>query len=339
MYKYFLKPLFFLFDPERVHHLVFNLIKFIHLIPGIGNIIRLFYVIDHYKLKRKVFGVNFKNPIGLAAGFDKDAKLFKELSNFGFGFIEIGTVTPKMQNGNPKKRLFRLTEDEALINRMGFNNQGVDQIVNRLKKNKSIIVGGNIGKNKNTPNHKALDDYLFCFEHLYEYVDYFVINVSSPNTPGLRDLQSKKPLTKLLNSLQESNNKKPKRRPILLKIAPDLNKNELIDIIEIIKKTKIDGVVASNTSLARDGLISKNKIEAGGLSGKPLSKKSTDIIRFLSQRSNKSFPIIGVGGVHSPEDVIEKIKAGADLIQLYTGFIYEGPGIAKKINQSLINHF
>ena len=339
MYKYFLKPLFFLFDPERVHHLVFNLIKFVHLIPGIGNIIRLFYVIDHYKLKRKVFGVNFKNPIGLAAGFDKDAKLFKELSNFGFGFIEIGTVTPKMQNGNPKKRLFRLTEDEALINRMGFNNQGVDQIVNRLKKNKSIIVGGNIGKNKNTPNHKALDDYLFCFEHLYEYVDYFVINVSSPNTPGLRDLQSKKPLTKLLNSLQESNNKKPKRKPILLKIAPDLNKNELIDIIEIIKTTKIDGVVASNTTLARDGLISKNKIEAGGLSGKPLSKKSTDIIRFLSQRSNKSFPIIGVGGVHSPEDVIEKIKAGADLIQLYTGFIYEGPGIAKKINKSLINHF
>tara|TARA_B100001564_G_scaffold131347_1_gene109993 strand:+ start:437 stop:1456 length:1020 start_codon:yes stop_codon:yes gene_type:complete len=339
MYKYFLKPLFFLFDPEKVHHLVFNLIKFVHLIPGIGNIIRLCYVIDHHKLERNVFGLNFKNPVGLAAGFDKDAKLFNELSNFGFGFIEIGTVTPKMQNGNPKKRLFRLTEDEALINRMGFNNQGVHQIVNRLKKNKSIIVGGNIGKNKNTPNHKALDDYLFCFEHLYEYVDYFVINVSSPNTPGLRDLQSKKPLTKLLNSLQELNDKKSKRRPILLKIAPDLNKKELLDIIEIIKITKIDGVVASNTTLDRDGLVSKNKIEAGGLSGKPLSKKSTDIISFLSQRSNKSFPIIGVGGIHSPQDVIEKIKAGADLIQLYTGFIYEGPGIAKKINQSLINHF
>ena len=338
MYKYFLKPLFFLFDPEKVHHLVFNLIKFVHLIPGIGNIIRLCYVIDHHKLERKVFGLNFKNPVGLAAGFDKDAKLFNELSNFGFGFIEIGTVTPKMQNGNPKKRLFRLTEDEALINRMGFNNQGVHQIVNRLKKNKSIIVGGNIGKNKNTPNHKALDDYLFCFEHLYEYVDYFVINVSSPNTPGLRDLQSKKPLTKLLNSLQELNNKKSKRRPILLKIAPDLNKKELLDIIEIIKITKIDGVVASNTTLDREGLVSKNKIEAGGLSGKPLSKKSTDIISFLSQRSNKSFPIIGVGGIHSPQDVIEKIKAGADLIQLYTGFIYEGPGIAKKINQSLISH-
>jgi len=338
MYKYFLKPLFFLFDPEKVHHLVFNLIKFVHLIPGIGNIIRLCYVIDHHKLERNVFGLNFKNPVGLAAGFDKDAKLFNELSNFGFGFIEIGTVTPKMQNGNPKKRLFRLTEDEALINRMGFNNQGVHQIVNRLKKNKSIIVGGNIGKNKNTPNHKALDDYLFCFEHLYEYVDYFVINVSSPNTPGLRDLQSKKPLTKLLNSLQELNNKKSKRRPILLKIAPDLNKKELLDIIEIIKITKIDGVVASNTTLDREGLVSKNKIEAGGLSGKPLSKKSTDIISFLSQRSNKSFPIIGVGGIHSPQDVIEKIKAGADLIQLYTGFIYEGPGIAKKINQSLISH-
>ena len=338
MYKYFLKPLFFLFDPERVHNVVFNLIKFIHLVPGVGNSIRWYYVNNHPKLQRKVFGINFKNPIGLAAGFDKDAKLFNELSNFGFGFIEIGTVTPEKQNGNPKKRLFRLVEDEALINRMGFNNEGVEEIVKRLKKNKSIIIGGNIGKNKNTPNDKAFYDYSFCFERLYEYVDYFVVNVSSPNTINLRDLQSKKPLTRILSSLQKLNNKKPKRKPILLKIAPDLNKKELSDIVEIIKKTKIDGVVASNTTLNRNGIVSKNRNEKGGLSGRPLSKKSTDIISFLSQKSNKSFPIIGVGGVHSPQDAIEKLEAGADLIQLYTGFIYEGPGIAKKINQSLINY-
>ena len=337
MYKYILRPFFFLFDPEIVHHLVFNLIKLLNYIPGVGWITSLLYDIKHPKLERDIFGIKFKNPVGLAAGFDKDAKLFKELSNFGFGFIEIGTVTPKQQKGNSKKRLFRLTEDNALINRMGFNNDGVDKVIKRLKKNKSVIIGGNIGKNKITLNNKAVEDYSFCFENMYDYVDYFVVNVSSPNTPNLRELQAKKPLTSLLNSLQVLNKKKPKRKPILIKIDPDLNKNQLLDIIDIVKITNIDGVVASNTSIGRDGLISSNRIEAGGLSGKPLSKKSTEVISFLSKKSNKSFPIIGVGGIHSPEDAIEKLDAGADLIQLYTGFIYEGPGIVKKINRSLID--
>ena len=337
MYKYILRPFFFLFDPEIVHHLVFNLIKLLNYIPGVGWITSLLYDIKHPKLERDIFGIKFKNPVGLAAGFDKDAKLFKELSNFGFGFIEIGTVTPKQQKGNSKKRLFRLTEDNALINRMGFNNDGVDKVIKRLKKNKSVIIGGNIGKNKITLNNKAVEDYSFCFENMYDYVDYFVVNVSSPNTPNLRELQAKKPLTSLLNSLQVLNKKKPKRKPILIKIDPDLNKNQLLDIIDIVKITNIDGVVASNTSIGRDGLISSNRIEAGGLSGKPLSKKSTEVISFLSKKSNKSFPIIGVGGIHSPEDAIEKLEAGADLVQLYTGFIYEGPGIVKKINRSLID--
>ena len=337
MYKYILRPFFFLFDPEIVHHLVFNLIKLLNYIPGVGWITSLLYDIKHPKLERDIFGIKFKNPVGLAAGFDKDAKLFKELSNFGFGFIEIGTVTPKKQKGNSKKRLFRLTEDNALINRMGFNNDGVDKVIKRLKKNKSVIIGGNIGKNKITLNNKAVEDYSFCFENMYDYVDYFVVNVSSPNTPNLRELQAKKPLTSLLNSLQVLNKKKPKRKPILLKIDPDLNKNQLLDIIDIVKITNIDGVVASNTSIGRDGLISSNRIEAGGLSGKPLSKKSTEVISFLSKKSNKSFPIIGVGGIHSPEDAIEKLEAGADLVQLYTGFIYEGPGIVKKINRSLMD--
>tara|TARA_B100001250_G_C19680710_1_gene735716 strand:- start:6 stop:1028 length:1023 start_codon:yes stop_codon:yes gene_type:complete len=336
MYKNLIKPILFLFDPEKVHHLVFNLIKLIHLVPGISFIIRGFYDFSHPKLTREIFGLSFRNPIGLAAGFDKDAKLYNQLNNFGFGFIEIGTVTPKAQLGNPKKRLFRLSEDHGLINRMGFNNDGVEKIIHRLKTNKNVIIGGNIGKNKDTPNDKAVKDYIFCFEGLFNYVDYFVVNVSSPNTPNLRALQSKKPLTFILNSLQRLNNQKPKRKPILIKISPDLNKNELIDIIQIVKETNIDGVIATNITLDRSGLKSSKKDQTGGLSGVPLRNKSTEIIKFLSEKSNKDFPIIGVGGVHSYEDAIEKFNAGADLIQLYTGFVYEGPGIVKKINKSLI---
>ena len=336
MYKNLIKPILFLFDPEKVHHLVFNLIKLIHLVPGVSFIIRGFYDFSHPKLTREIFGLSFRNPIGLAAGFDKDAKLYNQLNNFGFGFIEIGTVTPKAQLGNPKKRLFRLSEDHGLINRMGFNNDGVEKIIHRLKTNKNVIIGGNIGKNKDTPNDKAVKDYIFCFEGLFNYVDYFVVNVSSPNTPNLRALQSKKPLTFILNSLQRLNNQKPKRKPILIKISPDLNKNELIDIIQIVKETNIDGVIATNTTLDRSGLKSSKKDQTGGLSGVPLRNKSTEIIKFLSEKSNKDFPIIGVGGVHSYEDAIEKFNAGADLIQLYTGFVYEGPGIVKKINKSLI---
>ena len=336
MYKNVLKPILFLFDPELVHHFVFKMIKLIHFIPGVGKTIRWYYRVDDPSLNRKVFGLNFSNPIGLAAGFDKDAKLYKELSNFGFGFIEIGTVTPERQLGNPKKRLYRLTEDNALINRMGFNNEGVNSVVHRLKKNKNVLIGGNIGKNKKTTNENAIDDYKYCFEILFEHVDYFVVNVSSPNTPNLRALQAKKPLTDILNGLQAINNQKDKRKPILLKIAPDLNENQLIDIIDIIKVTNIDGVIASNTTLERKGLRSKDKNQLGGLSGKPLSDKSTEIIRFLSEKSNKSFSIIGVGGIHTAADAKEKIDAGANLIQLYTGFIYEGPAVVKKINKSLI---
>lgn len=338
MYKNILKPFLFLFDPEWVHHFVFKLIKVVHFIPLVGIITRWVYVINHPKLNRNVFGLNFKSPVGLAAGFDKDAKLYKELNNFGFGFIEIGTVTPKGQSGNPKKRLYRLSEDNGLINRMGFNNEGVKAAVSRLKTNKNVLIGGNIGKNKNTPNNKAIDDYIYCFEILFEYVDYFVVNVSSPNTPNLRALQAKEPLTDILNGLQNLNSQKKNRKPILLKISPDLNESQLIDIIDIINLTKIDGVIASNTTLDRNGLTSNNKCESGGLSGKPLAEKSTKIIRFLSENSKKSFPIIGVGGIHTPEDAHEKINAGADLIQLYTGFIYEGPGIVKKINKSLIQN-
>ncbi len=272
----------------------------------------------------------------MAAGFDKNAELFDEFNNFGFGFVEIGTVTPKPQSGNPKKRIFRLIDDEAIINRMGFNNDGVKVVAERLRKKKTdIIIGGNIGKNKVTPNKNAVDDYLICFNELFDVVDYFVVNVSSPNTPNLRELQDKKPLTNLLNTLQTENKTKAKQKPILLKIAPDLTNEQLLDIIDIVKTTKIAGVVATNTTILREDLKSEKQNETGGLSGKPLTKRSTEVIRFLSEKSNKAFPIIGVGGIHSAEDAKEKLDAGADLIQLYTGFIYEGPGLVKRINKAL----
>lgn len=294
------------------------------------------YSVSDERLERKVFGLTFKNPVGLAAGFDKDAKLYNELSNFGFGFIEIGTLTPKPQVGNPKKRLFRLKEDQAIINRMGFNNGGVEEAVERLRKNKGVLVGGNIGKNKVTANEDAVKDYVICFNALFDHVDYFVVNVSSPNTPNLRALQDKEPLTKLLNTLRELNKEKEGSKPILLKIAPDLTDEQLLDIIEIVATTKIDGVIATNTTISREGLESSNKGEMGGLSGKPLTNRSTEVIRFLSEKSNQSFPIIGVGGIHTANDAIEKIKAGAALVQIYTGFIYEGPGLIRDINKALL---
>lgn len=337
MYRYLIKPILFLGDPEWIHYFVFCLIRWIHKIPGLSFLIRSLYQVNDPRLEREVFGIRFKNPVGLAAGFDKDAKLYQELSNFGFGFIEIGTLTPKGQDGNPKKRLFRLPQDEGLINRMGFNNEGVAAAIPRLQKNKHIIIGGNIGKNKITPNEKAVEDYIQCFKTLYPYVDYFVVNVSSPNTPNLRALQEKKPLTDLLNTLQKLNQATEKLKPILLKIAPDLTEEQLLDIIEIVQVTNTDGVIATNTTLSREGLQSPNKSETGGLSGKPLSHRSTDVIRFLSKKSNNAFPIIGVGGIHSPEDALEKIKAGASLVQLYTGFVYEGPGVVKRINKFLMN--
>lgn len=337
MYKSLVRKILFQFDPEKIHHFSFSMIKGMMKVPFIPGITKSIFKIENPALERKLFGLTFKNPVGLAAGFDKNALLFDEFSNYGFGFIEVGTVTPKPQPGNPKKRIFRLKPDEALINRMGFNNDGVDAVVERLRHRRSdVIIGGNIGKNKVTPNEKAIDDYLICFEKLFEVVDYFVVNVSSPNTPNLRALQDKEPLTKLLQSLQNENQKKKEPKPILLKIAPDLTDSQLMDIIDIVNTTKIAGVIATNTTISREGLESDHKEETGGLSGKPVKDRSTEVIRFLAQKSGKSFPIIGVGGIHSSDDAKEKLEAGADLVQLYTGFIYEGPGLVKRINKSLI---
>jgi dihydroorotate dehydrogenase len=336
MYKLLIRPLFFCFDPEKIHYFTFSAIRFLNKIPGFSGLFKALYEVNDPRLEREVFGIKFKNPVGLAAGFDKDAKLYKELSNFGFGFIEIGTLTPVGQDGNPKKRLFRLKEDHAIINRMGFNNGGVQEAIVRLKKNKGVLIGGNIGKNKVTPNEEAVHDYEICFEALFPYVDYFVVNVSSPNTPNLRELQEKEPLKKLLQTLENNTLQSTNHKPILLKIAPDLTDEQLLDIIEIVNETKIAGVIATNTTISREGLQSENKSEMGGLSGKPLTKRSTEVIRFLSEKSNKSFPIIGVGGIHSAEDAMEKLHAGASLVQLYTGFIYEGPALVKAINKKIL---
>ncbi len=334
MYKSIIRPILFKFDPEEVHYFTFSILK------KFGFLATLLFPkkIEDKRLEKEVFGLKFKNPVGLAAGFDKDAKMFSELSDLGFGFIEIGTLTPKAQDGNPKKRLFRLKEDSAIINRMGFNNGGVDAAVERLKKNRNVLIGGNIGKNKVTPNEEAVNDYIICFEKLFPYVDYFVVNVSSPNTPNLRALQEKEPLKQLLGTLQKLNSEREKTKPILLKIAPDLTDEQLLDIIDIVKETGIAGVIATNTTLSRDGLVSENKSETGGLSGKPLAKRSTEVIRFLSEKSGKVFPIIGVGGIHSADDALEKLEAGASLVQLYTGFIYEGPELIREINQKLLKN-
>ncbi|MFB9120165.1 quinone-dependent dihydroorotate dehydrogenase [Bergeyella porcorum] len=332
MYKTIIRPLLFRLDPEKAHHLTFSLLK------NFGSLASFFLgkPIEDPRLEREVFGLKFKNPVGLAAGLDKDAVAYQQFSDLGFGFVEIGTITPKAQPGNEKKRLFRLIEDSGIINRMGFNNSGVDVAVERLKKNKGVLIGGNIGKNKITPNEEAVNDYKICFEKLFDYVDYFVVNVSSPNTPNLRALQDKEPLTKLLGELQKLNREKPKPKPILLKIAPDLTDEQLLDIIDIVKETQIAGVIATNTTLSRENLKSENQKESGGLSGKPLTKRSTEVIRFLSEKSGKAFPIIGVGGIHTAEDAMEKLNAGASLVQLYTGFIYEGPELIRKINKKIL---
>ena len=341
MYKSIIKPIFFKFDPEAIHHFAFKAIKITFSIPGVKMLVKSKYVVSDKRLERNLFGLKFPNPVGLAAGFDKDAKLFNELACMGFGFVELGTLTPKSQPGNDKPRLFRLPQDEALINRMGFNNEGVEAAVERLKsKNTNIIIGGNIGKNKVTSNEDAASDYLKCFEALFDYVDYFVVNVSSPNTPNLRALQDKEPLKELLKSVMDLNNSKKNPKPVLLKIAPDLTNEQLDDIIEIVAETKIQGVVATNTTIDKSKLkTSKEEVDrigAGGLSGKPLKDRSTEVIRYLSEKSSKSFPIIGVGGIYSGADAIEKLNAGASLVQVYSGFIYEGPQLIKDINQAIL---
>lgn len=337
MYKRLLRPFLFNLDPEKAHHLTFfGLKNFL----GMARTVLPTPVYDT-RLEREVFGLKFKNPVGLAAGLDKNAAIFNELSHLGFGFIEIGTVTPKPQPGNPQPRLFRLIEDGGIINRMGFNNDGLQQIIENLKKKKTnVIIGGNIGKNTATAPEDYTRDYLECFEGLHPYVDYFVLNVSCPNVGSHAKLEDVDYLKELITEVQKLNNKKDKPKPILLKVAPDLNPYQLDEMVQLVAETKIDGVIATNTSVSRDGLKTPKeeleKIGNGGLSGKPIREKSTEVIRYLAEKSNKSFPIIGVGGIHSAEDALEKLEAGATLVQIYTGFIYEGPKLIHDINQKIL---
>ena len=335
MYKSFFRPLLFTFPPESAHNIIFSLLKFTHRIPFFSVLLRTFFIPKNNEYPIELFGLKFKHPIGLAAGLDKNAELIDPLSNFGFSFIEIGAVTPLPQKGNPKPRLFRLKQDNALINRMGFNNKGLKNAVKNLKKRKSdIIVGANIGKNTKTPNDKANDDYIKCFNELHDYVDYFTVNVSCPNIKDLKELQDKDALLDLLTRLKEINTKKRKPKPILLKISPDLTWSQLDDTLNIIKQTKIDGIVAVNTTVSRNNLSLPadeiQKIGNGGLSGKPLKDRATEIIRYIHKKTDAKLPIIGVGGIMNKQDMQEKLDAGADLVQVFTGFVYEGPGMVKR---------
>jgi dihydroorotate dehydrogenase len=337
-----LKPLIFRFQPEMAHELTMKMLQIACSVPGLSWCLKRWFAVDSKLLEVEVAGLKFPNSVGLAAGFDKDARWLNEMATLGFGFVEIGTITPVSQSGNPKPRLFRLPPDEGIINRMGFNNGGMDEAVERLKRRpKGLLVGGNIGKNKVTPNEDATSDYEKCFQALHPHVDYFVVNVSSPNTPGLRDLQEKEPLAKLLSALVRQNTSKTVQRPIFLKIAPDLTNEQLDDIIELVSETRISGVIATNTTIERSGLktsrLEVEAIGAGGLSGAPLRERSTEVIRYLHTRSDGAFPIIGVGGICSPQDAIEKLDAGAALLQVYSGLVFAGPGLIKKINQVILS--
>ena len=342
MYKQIIRSILFKFDPEAVHYFTFRVLKLFFKIPFSKRIVCAIFQVNHPKLKRELFGLKFNNPVGLAAGFDKNAVLYNELANFGFGFIEIGTVTPKAQDGNPKKRLFRLKADAGLINRMGFNNAGLEALISNLKQNKNkVIIGGNIGKNTQTSPAHYTADYAQCFKALHSYVDYFVLNVSCPNVGSHAKLTDKDYLEELICEMKLLNAEFEVQKPILLKIAPDLNQLQLDEIIGLIAKTEIAGVIACNTSVSRAGLQTPKAIVEsignGGLSGQPIKSKSTEVIRYLSKNSKNAFAIIGVGGIHSAEDALEKIQAGADLVQIYTGFVYEGPSLVKRINKALIN--
>ena len=339
IYRSLLRPILFTIDAEKAHHFSVRSAQLLMKLPGLRSLAKSYFRVDHPSLEREVFDLKFKNPIGLAAGFDKNAEYIDEMEAFGFGFVEVGTLTPKGQPGNPKKRIFRLPEDKALINRLGFNNRGVEDAIPRLARNRNIIVGGNIGKNRSTENENAKADYKHSFEQLYPFVDYFVVNVSSPNTPNLRALQEAEPLKELLSLLIELREVRSDSKPILLKIAPDLSQDQLDQVIAITQQVQLDGLIATNTTLSRDGLKSVDKKEKGGLSGRPLSTRSTDIIRYVSKKTNGQLPIIGVGGVFTAKDAIEKLEAGASLVQVYTGFAYEGPNMVKCINQGLIAHF
>jgi len=340
-YHLFIRPSLFKLDAEIAHHATFAFIEKWQKVPGVVPFFRFLYRVSSPKLERKLWGLTFPNPVGLAAGFDKDARIGTGWQAFGFGFVEIGTITPRPQEGNPKPRLFRLVKDEAIVNRMGFNNEGLEAAIHRLqnKSREGIILGANIGKNKDTPNEQAVNDYLKCLDALHPFVDYFVVNVSSPNTPGLRALQEKEPLTEIMQSLYKRNKEKDHPKPILLKIAPDLTDAQLDDVLWVVKEAKVAGIVASNTTLSREGLrTNKSDVDAignGGLSGKPLTKRNTEIIRYLHQKSGGKVPIIAVGGIMTAGDALEKLQAGASLVQLYTGFIYNGPSLVKEICNAL----
>jgi dihydroorotate dehydrogenase len=340
-YKPVIRPLLFRLQPERVHHLVAALLKTGFAVPGVAPMVRAMTAVKHPALRRNLFGLEFKNPVGVAAGFDKEARLYRELDMLGFGFVEVGTITPKGQPGNPQPRLFRLPQDKGLINRMGFNNRGAEAAIERLSNRKpGMIVGGNLGKNTLTPNETAVEDYVTLFEKLFDSVDYFVINVSCPNISNLQELQDSEALLEIASRLQDLNNAKPRRKPILIKVSPDLNFGQLDDVIDIVIKTKIDGVIAVNTTITRDNLkTSENTVKAigrGGLSGKPVAARALEVVRYLKEQSKNAFPVIGVGGIFTPEDALKMLDAGADLIQVYTGFIYEGPFIAKRINKAIL---
>jgi dihydroorotate dehydrogenase len=336
MYKKIISPFLFLFDPESVHNFTFIVLKLSFKFPLTKYIVSFFLSLEDPKLEKQLFGLNFKNPVGVAAGLDKNAAHIREFSSFGFGFVEVGTITPEPQIGNPKKRLFRLEKDNAIINRMGFNNEGLEKILTRLKNNYDVIIGGNIGKNKSTPNAEAKLDYLKCFKKLYDYVDYFVINISSPNTPRLRELQTPNFLRDLFKDVNIERANRKIYKPILIKISPDLEKNKIDELLQIIKHCKIDGIVATNTTVNFPKLVSKSKNESGGLSGAPLQNKSNQIISYISKKTDGKLPIIGVGGILSAKDAINKLRCGAHLVQLYTGIIYEGPVIAKKIKKQIL---
>lgn len=337
MYKRVLRPLLFRLDAESAHHLTFQLLSVCMAIPGVKALFSFLFRDNDPHLSRDLFGLTFPNPLGLAAGFDKDAILGTDWKHLGFGFVEVGTVTPRPQMGNPRPRLFRLPEDQAIINRMGFNNAGLDAMIQRLQgaDRSGIVLGANIGKNKDTPNEEAVNDYLTCFRGLFPYVDYFVVNVSSPNTPGLRELQEKGPLTHLLQTLQDENHAMPVPKPLLLKIAPDLTQEQLDDIVEVVQKTALSGLIATNTTISREHLHTSPErirdIGAGGLSGLPLTHKAWEVKQYLRDKLGDEFPIIGVGGIMETLDARMRLEQGADLIQIYTGYVYQGPMFVKRI--------
>lgn len=340
MYQ-FIKPLLFTLDPEKAHAFTVSQLELLAKIPGMLHLLQRIWGYQHPNLATSRMGLQFSNPIGLAAGFDKNGSHIQSLAALGFGFLEVGTVTPLPQPGNDQPRLFRLPKDRALINRMGFNNLGVDHLIENLDRLPSTrpIIGGNIGKNKLTPNEDAMHDYLTSFVKLHSRVDYFVVNVSSPNTPGLRSLQEKKPLTEILAALQQYNKNQPAYKPLLLKISPDLTLSQLDDVISVVYDQELDGLIATNTTLKRQGLTisaaSLDEIGAGGLSGAPMHEFARASVRYVRQHTKPDFTIIGVGGVESPDGAKRLLDDGADLVQLYTGLIYSGPGLVGQINRAL----